>query len=178
MPRICRTCGFTANPSPAILPQDAAPFPLSLSAASIGRRTLAAAVNAAILFAGLLVFAAAFVAIAGHWQPGMPLRAVVAQIGLPLNLAPGAAAGVAVLLYLLYQALFFWLSDSTPGMRAARIALCTFDDENPTRPALRRRILAVLLSAIPFGLGLLWAALDEDRLTWHDRIARMYQRSY
>jgi hypothetical protein len=63
-------------------------------------------------------------------------------------------------------------------MRFARIALCTFDDENPTRPAMRRRILAVLLSACPLGLGLLWAALDENRLGWHDLISRMYQRSY
>ena len=50
-------------------------------------------------------------------------------------------------------------------MRCARIALCTFEDENPTRSSRRRRILAVLLSACPFGLGFLWAALDEDRLT-------------
>jgi hypothetical protein len=41
-----------------------------------------------------------------------------------------------------------------------------------------RRIVAVLLSACPFGLGFLWAALDEDRLAWHDRVSRMYQRSY
>ena len=29
-----------------------------------------------------------------------------------------------------------------------------------------------------FGLGFWWALLDEDRLTWHDLISRMYQRSY
>jgi hypothetical protein len=63
-------------------------------------------------------------------------------------------------------------------MRAARIALCTFADGNPARSAMRRRILAVLLSACPLGLGFLWAALDEERLTWHDRVSRMYQRSY
>jgi hypothetical protein len=147
-------------------------------AASIGRRVQAAAINAAILFVGLLAFAAVFVAVAGHWQPGTSLGVVLARTGMPLNLIPGAAAIAIALLYLIYQTLFFWLSDSTPGMRSARIALCTFDDENPRRPAIRRRVLAVLLSAIPFGLGLLWAALDEDRLTWHDRISRMYQRSY
>jgi uncharacterized RDD family membrane protein YckC len=63
-------------------------------------------------------------------------------------------------------------------MRCARIALCTFDDENPTRGAMRRRILAVLVSACPLGLGLLWAAFDEDRLAWHDRLTRTYQRTY
>jgi uncharacterized RDD family membrane protein YckC len=153
----------------------AAPYP---DAAPMGRRTLAAAINAGVLLAGLLAFAAVFVAVAGHWQPGTPLHAVIARTGLPLSLVPATAAITAAFLYLLYQALFFSLSDATPGMRCVRIALCTFDDENPTRRAMRRRILAVLVSAIPFGLGLLWAALDEDRLTWHDRIARMYQRSY
>jgi uncharacterized RDD family membrane protein YckC len=153
----------------------AAAFP---DAASIGLRAKAAAMNAAILFAALLAFAAVFVAIAGHWQPGTPLGTVVARTGLPLNLVPGAAAFAIAILYLVYQALFFSLSDSTPGMRLARIALCTFEDENPSRRAMRRRLFAVVLSVIPFGLGLLWAALDEDRLTWHDRIARMYQRSY
>jgi uncharacterized RDD family membrane protein YckC len=82
------------------------------------------------------------------------------------------------LLCLLYQALFFSFSQATPGMRCARIALCTFDDENPTRSAMRRRMLAMLLSACPLGLGFLWATIDEDRLAWHDRISRMYQRSY
>jgi hypothetical protein len=63
-------------------------------------------------------------------------------------------------------------------MRYARIALCTFSDENPTRSAMRRRTWALLLSACPLGMGFLWACLDDDRLGWHDRISRMYQRSY
>jgi len=78
----------------------------------------------------------------------------------------------------IYQFLFFTFSEATPGMRYARIGLCTFSDDNPTRAAMRRRILAVLLSACPLGLGFLWAWLDEEGLGWHDRISRMYQRSY
>jgi uncharacterized RDD family membrane protein YckC len=101
-----------------------------------------------------------------------------AHTGLQPGLALASSVLVLVLLYLLYQALFFSFSESTPGMRCARIALCTFDDENPTRGAMRRRNLAVLLSACPLGLGLLWAAFDEDRLTWHDRLTRTYQRIY
>jgi len=42
---------------------------------------------------------------------------------------------------------------------------------------MRRRILAVLLSACP-SPGIPVAALDEDRLAWHDRVSRTYQRSY
>jgi hypothetical protein len=63
-------------------------------------------------------------------------------------------------------------------MRYARIGLCTFSDENPTRSQMRRRTWAILLSACPLGIGFFWALVDDDRLGWHDRISRMYQRSY
>ena len=89
-----------------------------------------------------------------------------------------AAGGTLVVFALLYQVLFFTLSEATPGMRYARIGLCTLDDNNPSRAAMRRRIFALILSACPMGIGLLWAWLDEDRLGWHDRVSKMYQRSY
>jgi len=81
-------------------------------------------------------------------------------------------------LYVLYQMLFFSLTGTTPGMRYARIGLCTFGDRNPSRKAMRLRVLATLLAACPLGLGLAWACLDEERLGWHDRMSRMYQRAY
>jgi uncharacterized RDD family membrane protein YckC len=98
------------------------------------------------------------------------------QIGVPASyLAAAAAFGF---LYVLYHLLFCSLTEATPGMRCARIALCTFSDENPTRAAMRRRLAAAMLSACPLGLGFLWAALDEDRLSWHDRITCIYPRKY
>jgi uncharacterized RDD family membrane protein YckC len=160
-----------------------------LYVATMGRRAMAAAINGAIVLVGLLAFAATFVAISDRsipWRTGASLHVILGQMakwlagqtGLPLNLIAVTGAVAVAFLVLLYQVLFFWFSEATPGMRCARIALCTFDDENPTRRAIRRRGLAMLLSACPLGLGFLWAALDEDRLTWHDRISRMYQRSY
>jgi hypothetical protein len=161
----------------------------SLQPARMGRRVTASAVNAVIVLTGLLAFAATFVAVTNRsvaLHSGLGLGqtlsqlvdSVPAQTGLqPASIALGIAI-VGVLLYLVYQTLFFWFSETTPGMRCARIALCTFDDENPTRRAIRWRMVAVLISALPLGLGFLWSTLDEDRLTWHDRISRMYLRSY
>jgi hypothetical protein len=63
-------------------------------------------------------------------------------------------------------------------MRCAKIALCTFEDENPGRKRLQHRVGALFLAALPLGLGFLWALLDDDRLGWHDRMTRTYQRSY
>jgi uncharacterized RDD family membrane protein YckC len=163
---------------------------------------MAAAIDASILLAGFLAFAAAFLLAAcrslpWHTAAALPNASLAldrhsalarlsahtaaqfaAHTGLQPSLALAYSVLVLALLVLLYQALFFSFSESTLGMRCARIALCTFDDENPTRRAMRRRILAVLVSACPLGLGLLWAAFDEDRLAWHDRLTRTYQRTY
>ena len=97
---------------------------------------------------------------------------------LPLPMLGGVAAGVLCTIFLLYQMLFFSLSYATPGMRYARVGLCTFADSNPSRKAMRRRVYAKLLAACPLGLGLAWAMLDADRLGWHDRMTRMYPRAY
>ena len=157
--------------------------------AAIARRLTAAVIDGCLILVGFMSFAATFAAISlRHTTPqrghGLPMllaniRGISAgHAGIqPAALLGGIAVGIAFF-YLLYQMLFFSLLEATPGMRCTHIALCTFADENPTRAAMRWRILAVLLSACPLGLGFLWAALDEDRLTWHDRISRMYQRSY
>jgi uncharacterized RDD family membrane protein YckC len=63
-------------------------------------------------------------------------------------------------------------------MKYAHIALCTFDDDNPTAPQRRRRLVALILSLLPVGLGVAWAIFDEDHLTWHDRLSGTYLRRY
>lgn len=135
--------------------------------APLSRRVMALVVDGCCVACGLVAFATVVAEIAGP-----VLR------GAALPVLGGAAAGTLVALALLYQMLFFSLAGSTPGMRYARISLCTFNDENPTRKAMRRRIFAVILAACPLGLGLVWMALDGDRLGWHDRISRMYPRAY
>ncbi len=136
---------------------------------------MAATVDACIVTAALLLFIAAFALTLGKLSGAPPARCDAADH--PARSRHRRSRHPAVLT-LLYQLLFFTFSDATPGMRYARIGLCTFSDDNPTRSAMRRRILAVLLSACPLGIGFLWAWLDDDGLGWHDRISRMYQRSY
>ena len=141
---------------------------LPLHTASLSLRLMAGLVDGCLLLAGFLGFAAAFTLTLG--KLGVPQ--------IPVQVAALGSAGALALLALLYQGLFFTFSEATPGMRYARIALCTFNDENPTRAAMRRRIFIAALSMCPLGLGFLWACLDDDGLGWHDRISRMYQRSY
>jgi hypothetical protein len=135
--------------------------------ARMGLRLMALAVDAACLGAAFAGFAAVAMKLGGP-----------ALHTLALPQIASTAAGVLFAFFVVFQTLFFTLSEATPGMRYARIALCTFGDANPTRSAMRRRILATLIAACPLGLGLAWAWMDEDRLGWHDRISRMYQRAY
>ncbi|KAA6457494.1 RDD family protein [Acidobacteria bacterium AB60] len=75
-----------------------------------------------------------------------------------------------------YHALFFAFTNMTPGMRYAGIALCTFDDDVPTRLQLRKRLGAMAVSLLPVGLGIVWSVFDDDHLSWHDRISCTYLR--
>ncbi len=140
------------------------PSLLRPQAASFALRAMSSLFDAGLVLAAVVLFAGVFARVAGQVPGGWP--------GL------AALAAAALVLHIVYGLLFFSFGDQTPGMRYARIGFCTFADENPTRAALRKRVLTQLLAMAPLGMGLLWALLDEDRLGWHDRLSRMYQRPY
>jgi uncharacterized RDD family membrane protein YckC len=146
--------------SPSLVPQTAA----------LNLRLMAGVVDGCIVLAAFLAFVAAFAFTCGKLSGG--------HVQINLQIAAIGSVSVLAILGLFYQVLFFTFAEATPGMRYARIGLCTFSDENPTRSAMRRRIFAAVLAACPIGIGFLWAWLDDDGLGWHDRISRMYQRSY
>jgi uncharacterized RDD family membrane protein YckC len=137
---------------------------IPLKTAPLEDRIMAGIFDLALIVSAFAIFVLVFVACTAHPPSGKP---ALLAAGLVL-------AGFG----LLYQYLFFKYADGTPGMRYAKIALCTFEDENPTRKAMCTRVLYALLSAAPLGLGFAWAWFDPDRLTWHDRLSRIYQRSY
>jgi uncharacterized RDD family membrane protein YckC len=139
----------------SLLPPQTAPLQL---------RIMSAMVDGILVAAGALAFVAAYARAGGEIPVGIP--------------AAISILGILTVVHVCYQLLFFTFSDETPGMRYARIGLCTFTDENPTRADMRRRILAQFVAVCPLGIGLLWILLDDDALGWHDRISRMYQRAY
>lgn len=130
--------------------------------ASLSRRILAGVVDATLVV-GASLAAAALAANNASQLPG--LRNV--EIGSLVALLVAAAA---------YKVLFFTLARATPGMKYARLALCTFDGGVPTRAQRYARLAALLLSILPVGLGFAWAIFDDQHLTWHDRITRTYLR--
>jgi uncharacterized RDD family membrane protein YckC len=136
--------------------------PFRIELAPLELRLMAATIDFA-LTVGFVCAGA--VGIAGHMAHSPAIKA-----------AEMNAFGALILIGMLYQAFFLMTTMSTPGMMYAGISLCTFDDENPTRKQLRDRLVALLISLFPVGLGFAWAIFDEDRLSWHDRISRTYQR--
>jgi uncharacterized RDD family membrane protein YckC len=66
----------------------------------------------------------------------------------------------------------FWHRDGqTAGMKAWRIQLVSGDGDQLTWKTVALRFLAACVSAGTGGLGFLWALVDADGLTWHDRFA-------
>jgi uncharacterized RDD family membrane protein YckC len=125
-------------------------------------RLMAAAIDIALI---VCLVCAAVAGVAGQMH-AMPT----------IRFAEAGALGSLILTGVLYQVFFLLTMRSTPGMMYAGIALCTFDDEHPTRAQLRHRLGALLVSTLPVGLGMAWAIFDEDHLSWHDRLSRTYQR--
>jgi hypothetical protein len=156
-----------AAPAEANVMMTAIEFAIEPQTAALHLRMMAAVVDGCCMMAAFVGFACVAMRIVGP-----ALRA------LPLPLMGACVAATLAVMFVLYQMLFFTLAESTPGMRYARIGLCTFGDSNPTRKAMRRRVWAKLLAASPLGLGVIWMALDGEGLGWHDRMTRMYPRAY
>jgi uncharacterized RDD family membrane protein YckC len=59
-------------------------------------------------------------------------------------------------------------------MRFAGLRLVDFDGRKPHRDARLLRQAAGFLSLCSLGLGLVWALVDEESLTWHDHISKTF----
>ncbi len=147
--------GGTRPPSPtAPVVQCRAPV------APIGRRAAAASVDAGIVFGGFLLF----LGIHRLWAGELVLDRVGA-------LVYGAAY---LILFAFYKLLAALRSDRSTGLRLLGLRVLHFDGRPPNR---RQRVLRVLSgsgSLLPAGIGLLWALMDEERLTFHDHISETF----
>ncbi len=134
----------------------------SIYLAPVGLRLMAAVVDGALIAASFVL--AGFVAAANFQHP---------PVGKPAELLGVVSLAI---IGLVYYGVFFTMGMSTPGMTYAGIGLCTFDSQSPTREQLHRRLGAMCLSLLPFGLGMVWPIFDEDSLSWHDRFSQTYLR--
>ena len=127
---------------------------------------MAVAVDALIIGAGFVALAAVTAAVAGaalpHAAKTLLVEGAVALLGLSE----------------LYQALFFVLGTTTPGMAYANLEFRAVDGGEPSRRAMRRRLWANLLAIAPAGAGVLWSLFDPEGLGWNDRLSGVYVREF
>ena len=135
---------------------------IEIEPAPMSRRLLAIVVDGTLI-AAALVAAAMLAASNASELPGVRALEFGAAIAL-------LAIGVA------YHVCFMTLARATPGMKYAGIELNTFSGHRTTRGQRCGRMLALLLSVLPLGLGVVWALFDDDGLTWHDRLSKTYLR--
>jgi uncharacterized RDD family membrane protein YckC len=135
-------------------------FELPLHAAPMSRRFLAGAIDSLLVILAFAAFAYIF------------LR--VTSVVPALQQAAGVSACLLALFWAAYQYLLLVYTGSTPGLKLAKLRLSRFDGTAVPQKTRRWRVLASALSGLSLGLGYAWCFLDEDRLSWHDRITRTY----
>jgi uncharacterized RDD family membrane protein YckC len=87
-----------------------------------------------------------------------------------------ASRGAVILVTLLYFPLSWTLTGQSLGKVMLGVRVVRNDKNHPTvtemsLPRSCLRAAGYWLSALPFGLGFLWAAFDDEGRTWHDRLA-------
>lgn len=95
------------------------------------------------------------------------------QLLLNLHTLPFCVC-VAIVFYTLYELLWCFADTDTAGMRWARQKLVNFDGGPPTRDQRITRVACGCLSLLAAGLGILWALVDEESLTWHDHMSNTF----
>lgn len=127
-------------------------------------RAMAAVLDASMILIGLGVFGTIVYAVAG--------APVVNSKTIPL------LVGITAVLTFFYRLLWSMANGDSPGMRWTHLTLVNFDGQKPTRKQRMYRFGSGVLSLCAGGLGLLWALVDEETLTWHDHISRTFPTPY
>ena len=131
--------------------------------APLGQRFVSGVIDASLVFIATGAFAFTFLELAEE----MPQS----------RMTPACVLAAGGIFWLLFQYIFLAYRRATPGMRMARLELCTFEGKATTMFDRQTRAAASALSAFSIGLGYAWALVDEDRLGWHDRISQTHLRA-
>ncbi len=142
---------------PSERPADPSVAPLVLSLASLGRRFFAGLADALVLLSAAGLFALVF------WRAGGRLSFH------PLNLV--LLAFVAAFLILIYFGMFTALVSSTPGLIWMGLEVRNLEGDYPTASESFWRAFGYLVSVAGLMLGFVWALVDSDGMTWHDRMS-------
>lgn len=133
---------------------------LGLTLAPMGRRFIAGVLDALVLLVSAGLFALIFWRAGGRMSPQ------------PLNLA--VVAFIAVFFIMAYFGLFTALTSTTPGLLWMGLEVRTVEGGHPTAQDAFWRAFGYLVSIAALMLGFIWALVDSEGLSWHDRMSRTY----
>ncbi len=128
--------------------------------ASMSARMFAGAIDAVVLLSGAALYTLIF------WRTGGRLSTQ------PLEL--GVAGLITVFFVVFYFAGCTVLSCATPGLIWAGLEVTTFEGNPPGVSDCLWRAFGYLVSMSALMLGFVWAVVDVDGLTWHDRMSRTF----
>jgi uncharacterized RDD family membrane protein YckC len=72
---------------------------------------------------------------------------------------------------LFYKTMWAYANRDSYGTTAAGLQIVDFDGNPPSQSRRYQRLLGSFVSILAAGIGLIWALVDEDALTWHDHIS-------
>lgn len=152
--------GILIDPPAVPEPQPRPGFDIPLKPAALRRRVLAGAIDGLVVASALMVFGWVFVRITGAVPPWRSFA--------------GLTVGLLALFWAAYQYAFLVFSRTSPGLYLTGLRIARFDGVAAPRRVMQWRAIASLLSGFSLGLGYAWCFLDEDQLSWHDRITRTH----
>ncbi len=122
-------------------------------------------VTAATLDASLILIACGIFVLVQYFGPW--------QVIPSAQVLPYYAASSGFFLFL-YKLLWCLAGTDSPGMRWIDLRLLNFDGHPPTQSQRLQRLVFGCFSVLPAGLGLYWAIVDEETLSWHDHMSRTF----
>ncbi|HET7212379.1 MAG TPA: RDD family protein [Terriglobia bacterium] len=134
--------------------------PSAVSIAQMKMRFFAALIDALVLLSAVGIYALIFWAVGGAFSSG------------PLELA--AMGLVGAFFIMLYFAGCTAMASATPGLLWARLEVITFEGNAPRLSDCLWRGFGYLVSMSAMMLGFIWAVVDAEGLTWHDRMSRTF----
>jgi len=135
----------------------------ALPKAPMGRRFLAGMFDTLVLLVAAGLFALIFWRAGGRMSPQ------------PLNL--GVVGFITAFFILAYFGVFTALTFTTPGLLWLGIEVRALDGTYPTAAQAFWRAFGYLVSIGALMLGFVWALVDSDSLTWHDRMSGTFLAS-
>lgn len=127
--------------------------------APVRERCLATAVDAGLILLGMGCFLVTFHALGGAIVLERPALYTFGGIGL--------------LIAFFYYLCWSVLNRETVGMRFRGLRLVNFDGY---KPEPRQRVVRILTACVftVSSIGLLWALVDPEGLTWHDHLSKTF----